>query len=182
MVVITTSTNKINGPSKRQRRDDPKSWLHNHSLACVVSPFGGDPIRTTVASAHTKEVFLDRLAKEIINPLDLYRGKKIVTTLNDHAPAVETNSGSATMSSKKRSWPKRIVIGTNQCTRALERAIRGESGTAKPSLVVLARDIYPPTMLSHIPVMAHQLLQPDGKTALPVLLLPGKASKELFLY
>lgn len=173
------ATSKINRPSKRQRRQNPTSWLHNHSLACVVSPFGGDPIRTSVVSAHTKEVFLERLAKEIIGPLDLYRGKKVVT-LNDHAPAAESVAGSATMNSKKRPWPKRIVVGTNQCTRALEKALMDEiGGTAKPSLVVLARDIYPPTILSHVPVMAQQLLQPDDKTALPILLLPGKASKEL---
>jgi ribosomal protein L7Ae-like RNA K-turn-binding protein len=171
----------MNRPSKRQRQQNPKSWQHNHSLACVASPlkFGGDPIGTAVASAQTREVFLDRLQKEIIGPLNLYRGKKVVT-LNDHAPAAETTGGSATMSGKGRPWPKRIVVGTNQCTRALEKALRGEtSGTARPSLVVLARDIYPPTILSHIPVMAHQLLQPDGKTALPILLLPGRASKEL---
>ena len=38
--------------------------------------------------------------------------------------------------------------------------------------MVLARDIYPPTMLVHVPVMAKRL-------DIPVLLLPGKASNEI---
>jgi ribosomal protein L7Ae-like RNA K-turn-binding protein len=166
----------MNRPNNRQKRQNPDSWLHNHSLACVASPFSSEPISTPVASAHTKEVFLERLEKEIIIPLNLYRGKKAVT-LKDHAPATE---GTVTGSSKKRPWPKRIVVGSNQGTRALEKALKGETkGAVKPSLVVLARDIYPPTILSHIPVLVHQLRQPDGKTAIPILLLPGRASKEL---
>eukprot|EP00797_Seminavis_robusta_P023050 Sro374_g129170.1 n/a (111) ;mRNA; r:6713-7045 len=57
----------------------------------------------------------------------------------------------------------------------------GEELAVKPGLVVLARDIYPPTILSHVPVMAKKIAQSnDGKGGgLPILLLPGRASKEL---
>jgi ribosomal protein L7Ae-like RNA K-turn-binding protein len=36
----------------------------------------------------------------------------------------------------------------------------------------MARDIYPPTMLAHVPVLARQL-------NIPLLMLPGKASVEI---
>lgn len=81
-------------------------------------------------------------------------------------------------------WKERIVLGTNQCTRILERTMGG-SGTTEnndashtiqkavlPSLIVLARDVYPPTMLAHVPVLARRY-------DIPLLLLPGRASVEL---
>ena len=171
-----TSNNKVNRASKRQRKENPKSWLHNHSLTCVASPFGGDPIRTEVVSTNTKEVFLERLEKEIVIPLNLYRGKRA----KGHDPTTQPTSNSSSTCSKVRQWPKTVVIGANQCTRVLQKALAGNiNGKAKPKLIVLARDIYPPTILSHVLVMAHQLFPSDGKTSLPVLLLPGKASQEL---
>jgi hypothetical protein len=84
-------------------------------------------------------------------------------------------------------WKERIVMGTNQCSRILEEEYRLQQQQQqqraasnrchsrryrRPSLIVLARDIYPPTMLVHIPVLAQKL----GVT---LLLLPGKASMEL---
>jgi len=81
----------------------------------------------------------------------------------------------------------RIVIGSNQCTRALELARTammtkpqlhdgGSSVTVKrgslPSLVLLARDVRPPIILAHVPILC-RLLQ------IPLLLLPGKASSDM---
>ena len=64
----------------------------------------------------------------------------------------------------------RFVVGVNQCTRALEAA----AGRAAPlpSLVLLSRDVRPPTILAHIPVLCRQL-------DIPSLVLPGRASVEL---
>ena len=65
---------------------------------------------------------------------------------------------------------KRLVAGTNQCTRILEAAV-SNSGPV-PSLILLARDVRPPTILAHLPFLCRQL-------GVPILLLPGKASSDL---
>ena len=75
------------------------------------------------------------------------------------------------------------MIGINQCTRALESACKqrnqqsdqgAESNAAAsvPSLVLLARDVRPATIVAHISIYAHIL-------GIPTLVLPGKASAEL---
>ena len=169
---------KRNRPSKRQRKENPPSWLENETLAFVSSPLGGT-IQTSVASKHDKDVFMDRLQKEII---PYYRKSK------------DVKEGEKAVSNALK---KRIVLGTNQCTRQLEKMLAAATGDAKevsslPILIVLARDVYPPTILSHIPVMVQQLqlqieakrnsspsAQTDYGGSLPVLLLPGQASQEL---
>jgi len=90
------------------------------------------------------------------------------------------------LNKKQRIWKESIVIGANQCLRHLENlnsdrkaatTIIGDNLetkpiTRKPLLIVLTRDIYPPTMCCAIPALAKQL-------QIPLLLLPGKASLEL---
>ena len=65
----------------------------------------------------------------------------------------------------------RFVVGVNQCTRALEAAAR-LGGAPLPSLVLLSRDVRPPTILAHVPVLCRQL-------DIPSVVLPGRASVEL---
>lgn len=65
---------------------------------------------------------------------------------------------------------KRFIIGVNQCTRALEAAASNK--TCKPSLVLLSRDVRPPTILAHIPALCRQM-------GIPAVVLPGRASVEL---
>ena len=65
---------------------------------------------------------------------------------------------------------KRLIVGVNQCTRALEAAAKNE--TCKPSLVLLSRDVRPPTILAHIPILCQQM-------DIPAVVLPGRASAEL---
>ena len=65
----------------------------------------------------------------------------------------------------------RFVVGVNQCTRALEAAAK-LTGAPLPSLVLLSRDVRPPTILAHIPVLCRQL-------GVPSVVLPGRASVEL---
>lgn len=142
-------------PTKRQRKENPPSWLQNHSLANAASPWG--TIQTPVCSSLQKEIFLSRLQRELIQPFFQQQEQNV---------------------KKKRRWNNPLVLlGVNQCTRFLEKALNNSTNTTitttiTPSLIVLARDIYPPTILSHIPVLAKQL-------QIPILLLPGKASKEL---
>ena len=90
---------------------------------------------------------------------------------------------------KRRIWNEHIVVGTNQCLRMLENYYTShfcDSNTASeatvksmrksdeilPTLIVIAKDIYPPTMCCAVPVMAKRL-------GIPILVLPGKASLEL---
>ena len=65
---------------------------------------------------------------------------------------------------------KRLIVGVNQCTRALEAA--ASNRTCKPSLVLLSRDVRPPTILAHIPILCRQM-------DIPAVVLPGRASVEL---
>jgi len=74
-----------------------------------------------------------------------------------------------------------LVVGTNQCTRILEATMKlsvtavnksGKDNQILPQLVVLARDLHPPTILAHVPSMCYKL-------GVPILLLPGKSSLEL---
>jgi ribosomal protein L7Ae-like RNA K-turn-binding protein len=158
-------------------------------------------INTPVASAVTKEIFFERFEKEIIQPFEfrfqskskskeagqyaVVNGKlqrRPRTTKNDTASSKETprhedattgtsrESSSSAASTKRKLLKTRLLVGTNQCSRALEAAQAGTS--LIPLLMVLSRDIYPPTMLAHAPVLARKL-------SIPLLLLPGKASSEL---
>ena len=70
-------------------------------------------------------------------------------------------------------------MGTNQCTRILEKLdlmdVNNNSNPnhpCRPLLIILARDIYPPSMLAHVPVLAQRY-------NIPLLLLPGRSSIEL---
>lgn len=173
--VIKRITRRGSKPSKRQRKEYPPSWLENESLAVVASPLPGeDAIRTPVASsAADKGLFLERFQKEIINrfQFSLSVSKKEIAA-----------SLSSSNNSKRLLLKQRLKIGTNPCTRILEKAAMAVSKNADdknkvdgiiiPSLIVMARDIYPPTILSHIPILAKQV-----KT--PILLLGGQASIEL---
>jgi ribosomal protein L7Ae-like RNA K-turn-binding protein len=156
-------------------------------------------INTPVASAVTKEIFFERFEKEIIQPFEfrfqsnskskeaghyavlngklqkLSRTTKNVTPSSKETPRHEDattgrESSSSAAATKRKLLKARLLVGTNQCSRALEAAQAGTSPI--PSLMVLSRDIYPPTMLAHAPVLACKL-------SIPLLLLPGKASSEL---
>eukprot|EP00534_Pseudo-nitzschia_fraudulenta_P003267 CAMPEP_0201117246 /NCGR_PEP_ID=MMETSP0850-20130426/1257_1 /ASSEMBLY_ACC=CAM_ASM_000622 /TAXON_ID=183588 /ORGANISM="Pseudo-nitzschia fraudulenta, Strain WWA7" /LENGTH=309 /DNA_ID=CAMNT_0047381497 /DNA_START=232 /DNA_END=1161 /DNA_ORIENTATION=- len=126
-----------------------------------------------------------RIAKDK-QPFDTRSATKSTTTTtspaNSHQRCIDETIDSP-LARKKRIWKENIVIGTNQCLSVLEAAVtNGSSGSDNdsdngvsppmPSLVVLVKDVYPPTLCCAIPVMAKHL-------RIPVLLIPGKASLEL---
>jgi len=113
---------------------------------------------------------------------------------SDKSTSKSSEEVDSRLAKTRRIWKQNIVIGTNQCMRILETLHANDScnDTAKdaaptknnddddavqkppkkPSLIVLAKDIYPPTMCSAFPALAKSL-------GIPLLLLPGKASLEL---
>jgi hypothetical protein len=197
-------------------RKPQQSLETNETLACVASPWG--PIQTSVLSHVLQDVVLERFQKELIERYPCWlshskqakpRRKRPMKEENDDGNI--TNDGSIeimdhhekqqqSFSDDERMiqsiFRSRILMGTNQCTRALEAAIhaRHQQGvypsssqevlfsntatttptatTKAPSLIIMARDVYPPTMLAHIPVMARQV-------GTPIVLLPRNASLEM---
>jgi ribosomal protein L7Ae-like RNA K-turn-binding protein len=185
--------------SKKKRKNPPKSFLENESLVSVVGlPSGmkaGEAVTTPIVTDLVKEIFLERFIKEIVQPFSFLlhtprtdsagfivvggklqkrrrQDKNEPTAANGAEPKNETNSSSLPpdVISNRKFLRKRFVMGTNQCSRILQQAQAGSREI--PSLMIMARDIYPPTMLAHAPVLARAL-------KIPLLMLPGKASFEL---
>lgn len=148
-------------PTKRQRIENPPSWLDCQSLSTIASPFGENPIRTTVVSEFTKELVLDRFNKEILTRYNFSLSSQL---------RVDNDVSLHDMLECRKILQSRILVGVNRCTTALEQACY--RGGMKSILLIVSGDVEPPTMLSHIPVLAHQ-------THTPVLLLPGPASNDL---
>ncbi|KAL3904275.1 MAG: hypothetical protein SGILL_010131 [Bacillariaceae sp.] len=209
------SSGKKNKGSKKRKL--PTTFLDAQSLDIVVGPPPKRQLYTTpVASEVVKEIFLERLVKEVVTPLlrrplrTKYGNKTKTTTattpvmeerhvlkngrlIKQMVPITTTikevsekPTESADDSDSNRIWKERILMGTNQCSKLLETLAANNDATKEtvaaatgaspyprnPTLMVLARDIYPPTMLAHVPQLAQEL-------QIPVLLLPGKASLEL---
>jgi hypothetical protein len=193
--------NNQNKTSTNKKRKLPTNFRNAMSLEIVVGP-QRTLVHTPVASDVIKEIFLDRLVKELVTPFlqkteksaagttlkhVMINGKLVAQKVSATAhpkPNAENPIQDAAELKRKR-IKDRIVMGTNQCSRLLENLLdtkhkddfdpSGDSSKPiirRPSLIVLAKDIYPPTMLAHVPVLAKEL-------GIPVLLLPGKASVEL---
>jgi ribosomal protein L7Ae-like RNA K-turn-binding protein len=185
--------------SKKKRKKPSNSFLENESLISVAGlPSGmkpGEAVTTPVVTDLVKEIFLERFTKEIVQRFSFLlhtprkdsggfivvggklqkrrrQDKNEPTAAKRVEPKNETNSSSLSPDeiSNRQFVRKRFVIGTNQCSRILQQAQAGNREV--PSLMVVARDIYPPTMLAHAPVLARAL-------NIPLLMLPGKASFEL---
>jgi ribosomal protein L7Ae-like RNA K-turn-binding protein len=147
-------------PTKRQRLENPPSWMDCETLESVAAPFE-TPIRTPLVSQLTKEIFMDRFQKEIVSRYQF----SLSSQLRGDDP-----SSLQEVKSRRTVLKQRILVGTNACTRALESAVFSKG--LSPLLLVVAADLHPPTILAHIPVLAKQ-------TRVPILLLPGRASFEL---
>ena len=181
------------GKHSKQIKKIPTRLVDNESIDCIASPTGGLPIRTPVLSADDKTILIERLRKEVVEKFEFTLSKKrqrdTSIVLGGNADTVNENENDGHKRKKgKRSKPpaaadtssteltlsdivkKRLITGTNQCTRALEAASRGTGPL--PYLVFLSRDVRPPTILAHIPILCQ-------KMGIPALVLPGRASAEL---
>jgi ribosomal protein L7Ae-like RNA K-turn-binding protein len=215
-------------PTKRQRVECPPSWLDCATLQAVpaaasrsttthVAPNNvSGMIRTPMASSTTKDIFLDRLRKEVVDKYKFSVASPKATT-----SAAGTGGGTAVGSMKDMSdgndkaddpvhsqqriralLRRRIAIGLNECTRALESAVgrqrrtRGETLTNRgcqepanttmnqtdealdvefdggPLLVVVAAEGMRP---SPLPVVHIPVLA--SELNLPLLLLPESSTR-----
>ncbi|CAJ1919505.1 unnamed protein product [Cylindrotheca closterium] len=130
-----------------------------------------DTVKSDVVSDVIKEVFLDRFVKEIVKPFAPDRNSNSQFVVRN-CKLRKSNQNQAGKKTETNSiWNQRIRIGTNQCLRILDAAMNG-SANPKPLLCVCARDVYPPTMLTQVPVVAKKL-------KIPLVILGGKATTEL---
>ena len=187
------TTQSSHGDTARKRgrpeRDYPRNLVDDESLSAVSSPFGA-PVRTAVIATAEKDILIERLGKEI--------GVRLGFTLSERSggtkrrrrqeggevgdeerrgPAESSGDGQdeGGKNCARSRWYKevtkaRIVVGTNQCTRALEGALIGSRPA--PLLVLLARDLRPPAILCHVPLLCRS-------AGTPLILLPGRASVEM---
>mmetsp|Transcript_494 Transcript_494/g.1495 ORF Transcript_494/g.1495 Transcript_494/m.1495 type:complete len:243 (-) Transcript_494:967-1695(-) len=157
---MTSKKKKISGGAGR---GNPRTLADTDSLERVPSALGRT-VRTVAAAPSEGDLVVARLRKEVCNRF----GFSLSASLASDAVA-----GTAPPSSSKSSVVRtRLLVGSNACTRALESAAGRRRGAPPPSLAVLARDVRPPTAMSHIPALCRDV-------GTPLLLLPGKASVEL---
>jgi hypothetical protein len=145
-------------PTKRQRVERPPSWLDCATLQVVPAaaaarrstssnidssqpaksasdpPHSSDDgmIRTPLASATTRDIFLDRLRKEVVDKYGFSAASPRTTTparggsiFGSKQDAVDGNDNDPVQSQRRlqRLLRRRIAIGVNECTRALESAV-----------------------------------------------------------
>ncbi len=177
----------MNTSKKRKRKGNvkiPNEIIHNQSLELVASIIG--PIKTIAVTTVDKEILLDRLKIELLDKYHFFLKTANSTASSPSSPSspsptypteAEIKSDTLTVEERQSIFLRRhLIVGTNECTRALEKAIRGGfDGTDDgriPSLVMLSRDLRPPTILAHFPYLCRQL-------DIPIVLLPGKASSDV---
>ena len=160
----------------------PGHLCENKSLDIVASPLG--PIQTIPVSNTDKDIILERLRVEIVKKFgfSLSRNTRQEKGVKHHKSLSQKRKRSVVedeipvkneMNDMVPLVRKRLAIGINQCTRALEASKFPSSSTSKaPLLVILARDLRPPTVVAHIPLLCKQM-------DVPILMLPGLASIEL---
>ena len=167
-----------------------KRMINQDSIACVNSALFGI-IETKVLPSFEKDIILDRFSKEILtkyrfslrrprkNKKENVKDEQKEEILNDD----EEKRG---INIIYKILKENIIVGTNECTRLLESAIKRLQAVQSrsmnkisltdqphvPDLILLARDVRPPTALAHIPPLAKML-------NIPVLILPGQASYDL---
>ena len=185
-------------PKRKRKFRPPKSVLDCESAAVVVDFPDNNKnkrqlVTTTPASVVDKEIVLERFQKEIVRPFSFVL-HNLLTALSSRTKQEKEDAQlkKQQQSNKRRRTttllPKedqekreflrtRMIMGINQCSKLLEEAFlsaeqQEQKKESAPTLIILARDVFPPTMVAHIPVLASRL-------DIPLLLLPGKASVEL---
>ena len=159
-----SSTKKRKRPNKVKI---PTDIVHNESLELVSSALG--PIRSSPVTAIDRDILFDRLRIELLDKYDFF----LKISSSPSCEVRDERDCSTVEETQAKFLRKCLIVGTNECTRVLERATEVGRGTEPltPSLVMLARDVRPPTILAHIPYLCKVL-------NIPIVLLPGKASSD----
>jgi hypothetical protein len=166
--------------TKRQRLDNPSSWMDCESIGAVISsPLHVEKqgtsditsntgiLRTPPASDHTTALFYERFEIEIL--------KRFRFSLSSQIQILEDDVPVHTIKRNRMILQQRIRVGINACTRSLEASLRCVNDRQRleeqPVLLILTSDITPPTIQAQLPVLASQMSPP-----VPVLLLSGSSS------
>jgi len=122
-----------------------------------------------------------RIESQSENPASGSNGNGVATTTSNNEKG-DKGTVDQLMNTAESVVRSRFIVGINRCTRILESAIQQQKQQnhsisnpathSKPSLILLARDVRPATILAHISLYAHLL-------KIPICILPGKASLEL---
>ena len=189
---MTKAIDKLNMRNKQQRRRRRPTKAH--------TPFPSNTIRPV--KSETKQIFLDRLEKEIIvkygwsslNGRCGSRGDKRYKKQTQNLPISTESVGvcddteTLVMKRRRNVVKKRFFVGVNQCTRVLEKMFNRQSQTSeepekeKELSQSTVKNLKPRllvlckdslSMLGHIPLLAE-------KAATPIIVLSGKnASMDL---
>lgn len=169
---------------RKQSNQESKSlrFVDNESLSLVSSSALYGMVLTKYPSSVDRDIVLNRFQKEIVERFH-WNHRPFVESSTTRRKAITKGTISSGRSKEDNAEAtqqrnvlseivhSRLCIGTNQCTRVLERAV-GNSCVPRPLLIMLARDVRPPHMLAHIPVLAKHL-------SVPLILLSGKTSVDL---
>lgn len=138
-----------------------KRLVHKNCITRVASAFG--VIDNKIITALEKDIVLNRLEKEITSRFHfgLRRSSHHEKYQEEILPQDDDDAVFDVLKS-------RILAGVNQCTHRLETV----TSHASPSIIIIARDVRPPTSLAHIPVIANH-------RNIPLLVLPGRSSTEM---
>jgi hypothetical protein len=177
-------------------------FTENDSLSLVSSVYGmihtkypSSVDRDVVLNRFQKEIVERfqlgsyRLHRRLRTKKQTFRGPQATTFVGNDISGVDCSGHTQGAPPWNSRFPElssialsRISLGTNQCTCILERAmmqLKSESSSfsphcswRRPQLIILARDVRPPHILAHIPVLAQQL-------SIPLLLLSGNTSKDM---
>lgn len=180
-------------PAKRPRTNDdascPPCWMHVASLTHVPVPprswvnnVDNDDssteimVETKLASVVQKEIFLDRLQKEIVDRFNFRlqqakpsKEKNKEENSRHQSPKEEEEEEqqvAAANKARRRILKDCIRVGLSVCSKALSK-----NNGATIDLLVVASDFEPVRSAAHLPVLARQ-------RNIPILLLPD-ASIEL---
>ena len=167
--------------NRKQQGDDGalSCWMDYKSIDTVdnlnILPSAGDSdicIRTLIASPTTTEIFINRLRHEILTPFRYSLSSQIQLLETDHSIHDAIN--------RRKLIRDRIVCGYNAVSSLLftysNAKVRGicDKENRVPQLIVLVNGSekdkthapFLPSMLQHIPLLAHEL-------EIPLLILPS---------
>jgi ribosomal protein L7Ae-like RNA K-turn-binding protein len=117
-------------------------------------------LRTPLASTVTKDIFLDRFRKEIVDRFHF--------SLNSQMRLLEGESVHDAKD-RRRIIKGRLMVGFSVCGKALQQdVVTAPQQPPVLQLVVLSSDFSPARFAAHIPLLAHQ-------QGVPLLLLPNSS-------